>query len=238
MDGGWWNADQDGVADPFPSPGFGAPPILGGGVPGFGNLPTFHNLNDNGILGGVHAGYNWQMTNWLVGAEVDVMFLNRSASSLQTVFETFSVPNFPAFNMTLTASNKWLASARARVGWLPNNNLLLYATGGAAWTSTSYTATDAGLVGGPVFLPGIGSTVSWTDNRTGYVVGGGVEWMFAPHWMVRAEYLHYGFSGSSANLPLVFAAGFGACPAGACNWAITTGRLDFDTGRVGVSYKF
>ncbi len=122
----------------------------------------------------------------------------------------------------------------------PNNNLLLYITGGAAWTRTEYSATDAGRTGGPVALAGFGSSISWTDDRVGYVVGGGIEWMFAPHWLVRAEYLHYGFEGSSATLPLILTAGVGGatCVPGACNWAVSMGTLQFDTARVGVSYKF
>jgi hypothetical protein len=62
--------------------------------------------------------------------------------------------------------------------------------------------------------------------------------MLSPNWLVRAEYLHYDFSGSSGTLPLVFAAPFGGCAPGSCNWAINSSDLAFDTGRVGLSYKF
>jgi outer membrane immunogenic protein len=234
---GGYGADQTVTTDAFPSPGFGAPAILGAGVPGFGNLPTSHGLNSSGVLGGIQTGYNWQASNWLFGIEGDVDFLNRNASNNQTVLETFTAAPAPAFNMLVSANNHYLASLRGRLGWVAGP-WLLYATGGAAWTNTSYTATATGLVAGAVFLPGIGATTSFSDTNTGWVAGGGVEWMLTPNWLLRAEYLHYDFSGASGTLPLVFTAPFGACPAGACNWAVHSSDLQFNTGRVGLSYKF
>jgi outer membrane immunogenic protein len=236
---GWFGAHQSATTTAFPSPGFGAPAVLGAGIAGFGNLPTSHTLNGTGVLGGIHAGYNYQVTSFVFGGEGDVMFLNRNPNDAETVFETFTAVPAPAFNMLLNAQNKYLASVRGRIGWT-TGSLLLYATGGAAWTNTSYTATATGLVAGSVNLPGIVAAVSFSNTKTGYVLGGGAEWMLTPHWLVRAEYLHYGFDGSSGVLPLVVTSGVAGatCTPGACNWAATSSKLDFDTVRVGVSYKF
>ena len=85
--------------------------------------------------------------------------------------------------MLVSANNHYLASLRGRVGWVAGP-WLLYATGGAAWTNTSYTATATGLVAGAVFLPGIGATTSFSDTNTGWVAGGGVEWMLTPNWLL------------------------------------------------------
>lgn len=236
---GGFEARQSGTTNPFPSPGFGAPAILGAGVPGFGNLPTSHDLGGIGVLGGFHAGYNLQFANWLLGVEGDYTFLNRNVSNTQTVLQTFTTPAAPAFSMQLTASNHFLASARGRLGvtW---DKWLFYATGGAAWTDTSYSATASGLVGGRVNLAGVGASTTFSDSKLGFVVGAGAEWMITPNWLLRAEFLHYDFEGSSAVLPLVFANGpaGSSCPAGACNWAVSTSRLQFETVRAGLSYKF
>jgi outer membrane immunogenic protein len=35
------------------------------------------------------------------------------------------------------------------------------------------------------------SAVSDDDNRSGWTVGGGLEWMFAPNWSLKVEYLYY-----------------------------------------------
>jgi opacity protein-like surface antigen len=42
-------------------------------------------------------------------------------------------------SMQLTTSNHWLASARGRLGWT-GDNWMIYGTGGAAFTQTSYGA--------------------------------------------------------------------------------------------------
>jgi outer membrane immunogenic protein len=237
-DVGGYGADQTVTTNAFPSPGFGAPAILGGGVPGFGNLPTSHDLSSSGAFGAIHAGYNWQLGyNWLVGLEGDVDFLSRSTNNNQTVLETFTAAPAPAFNMNVSSSNHYIASLRGRLGWV-SGAWLFYGTGGAAWTSTSTSATATGLVAGAVFLPGVGASTSFSNSNTGWVAGAGVEWMLSQNWILRAEYLHYDFSGASGNLPLVFAAPFGTCPPGACNWAVNSSDIRFDTGRVGLSYKF
>jgi outer membrane immunogenic protein len=232
---GGYGAGQSATTNPFPSPGFGAPAIIGAGVPGFGNLPTTHDLGGAGALGAIHAGYNWQVSNWVVGLEGDVALIHRSVTDIESVFETFAPA--PAFNMQVTANSQWLASMRGRVGWTAGS-WLLYATGGAAWTSTSYTANATGTISGPVVLPGVAAGVNFDETKTGWVVGTGFEWMLSPNWIVRAEYLHYDFGGASATLPLVFANAVGACAPGQCNWAVSASNLRIDSGRLGLSYKF
>jgi outer membrane immunogenic protein len=231
---GGFAASQTASTNPFPSPGFGSPPIIGAGIPGFGNLPTTHDLSQPGALAAIHAGYNWQVANWVFGLETDVDLIRRNASDIENVIETFSPA--PAFGMQVTATNQWLASARGRVGWAAGS-WLFYATGGAAWTSTSYSATATGLTSTVVFLPGVVGGTSFNDNKTGLVVGGGVEWMLSPNWILRAEYLHYDFTGASGTIPLLVP-GPGGCAPGACNWAVSTSDLRLDSGRLGLSYKF
>ena len=241
-DAGWWNADQSATTTAFPAPGFGAPAVIGGGFPGFGNLPTSHTLNGNGGFGGGYAGFNWQPAPWaLVGVEGDVQWLRRSASDTENVLETFTAVPAPSFGMTYTASNNWLASARGRLGWV-GGPFMLYGTGGAAFTQTNYTATAAGVVNTACCnLPGATASSSFSNDRVGWVAGAGVEWMAAPNWIVRAEYLHYNFGGASANLPFVYTpnfAGVANCNPGQCNWALNSSNLTIDTVRVGLSYKF
>jgi outer membrane immunogenic protein len=64
--------------------------------------------NDTELIGGVQAGYNWQMGSWLVGVEGDFDF---------------------AENIN------YLASVRGRVGWALGS-WLLYGTGGVAFIDT------------------------------------------------------------------------------------------------------
>lgn len=234
-DVGWFGARQNATTTPFPA-GFGVPAIGGDGIAGFGILPTSQNLNTNGALGGVHAGYNWQFGKALVGIEGDAMWLGASASNSQTTLDTFSGVPRPDGTMALSEDNRWLASARGRLGYV-GGQWLGYVTGGAAWTSTSGSATFTPMPGA-FSPPPTTSSASFGGTRTGYVVGAGVEWAATSNWLFRIEYLHYGFSGDSTQLPLVITPGNGCTPKGTCGWNVATSHLDVDTVRVGVSYKF
>ena len=243
--GGYW-ASQSATTVPSPSPGFGAPAIGGAGIAGFGNLPTSHGLDRSGFIGGAYTGYNWQWGQFVAGLEADISGLGRhSASSTQTVLATFPATPSAAYNMTVNADNTWLATARARAGFA-TGPALWYVTGGAAWTKTSSSASASGLIDSAAGIDTLGqfATTSWNDTKTGFVVGGGVEWMFAPNWIVRAEYLYHQFSGSSSTMPLqgVAAGGGNTCVGGGgaaqCNWAVNTSDLRLNVARVGVAYKF
>jgi outer membrane immunogenic protein len=103
-----------------------------------------------------------------------------------------SVANtFPAVDVTTsgTGSQKidWLGTLRGRVGWTPTPPVLIYATGGLAYgrvkTDVSFAAQTPCCSGA--------TTASNDQTRTGWTVGGGAEWMFAPQWSIKGEYLYY-----------------------------------------------
>jgi outer membrane immunogenic protein len=236
VDGGGYWAHQSGETNAYPA-GFGAPAISGAGFAGIGILPTSHSLNDSGGLGAVHAGYNWQVNNWLFGVEGDWAWLNRSVSNAQTTFDTFNPgPARPDGTMFLSGTNHWIASVRGRLGVIAQPQWMLYVTGGAAWTDSSTTATWIPIPGALSPAPS-NSAVSFDSTKTGFVVGAGVEWMFAPHWIARAEYLYYQFDGASATMPFIVPSN-GCTPVGTCGWNASTSQLQINTVRAGVSYKF
>ena len=53
VDLGWSDVRQTATTTPYPQPGFGAVPIIGTGVTGFGLLSTNQPLNRSGFTGGV-----------------------------------------------------------------------------------------------------------------------------------------------------------------------------------------
>ncbi len=238
-DVGWYDTGQNARTNAFPSPGFGAPAVVGGGLAGFGQTPTAHGLNKDGVIGGVYAGYNWQASRFVFGIEGDVSALNRRVSNVQVSSATFPGVPVADFNMTVSANNDWLASLRGRAG-VTMGSALFYATGGVAWTRTSYSASALGFNNPPNInlLAGSAAAVAWSDTRAGFVVGAGVDWMLArSNWIFRAEYLYYQFAGSSANMSTL-GNGLDVCAPGLCNWAVNTGTLGINTLRVGLSYKF
>jgi outer membrane immunogenic protein len=57
--------------------------------------------------------------------------------------------------------------------------------GGGAWTQT-----DSSIFGN---IPTLFLSESASANRSGWTVGGGLEWMFAPGWSIFGEYNYMDF---------------------------------------------
>ncbi|MGA7334948.1 MAG: outer membrane beta-barrel protein, partial [Pseudolabrys sp.] len=66
---------------------------------------------------------------------------------------------------------QWVDTLTARIGYSFAAPWSFYFQGGGAWSHTSTDATLAGVA--------LGQT---SKTRSGWTIGGGVEWMFAPHW--------------------------------------------------------
>ena len=127
-----------------------------------------------GLAGGL-IGYNWQLpgNQFLFGLEgnFDWADINGSAPCPNPVFACGEKLN-------------QLYSGTARVGYV-SGNALLYAKGGYAWTEVDYHST---------FLPSPGPFDGGGNvSRGGGVVGGGIEYMFAPNWSAKIEYDYYDF---------------------------------------------
>jgi len=132
----------------------------------FGTVGTILPVRSNGVLGGVHLGYNHQFGVAVLGAEADV-----ELSGVRGTVTAFG----PLAAGTGVFDQRWQASLRARAG-VAVDKALLYVTGGVAFT-------DFGLGGGPAGFP-----VRYGASRVGWTVGTGVEYALAPNWTARAEY--------------------------------------------------
>jgi outer membrane immunogenic protein len=94
-----------------------------------------------------------------------------------------------------------------------------------AWSNAYAAATALGVSG---------ETANF--SMTGYAVGCGLEWMFAPGWSVFGEYSSLSFGTKKVNFPSTGAVpGFGAAGALADTNAI---KLSAQEAIVGVNYKF
>jgi outer membrane immunogenic protein len=83
-----------------------------------------------------------------------------------------------------------------------------------------------------------GSTnISQSETRAGWTAGGGFEWMFAPQWSVKAEYLYYDLGTLTLNQTLNVA--ILATPAANVNWNIqSTTHFNGNVVRAGLNYHF
>jgi len=170
------------------------------------------SATNSGFAGGGQIGCDYQWgseARWVVGFR---NLLDATSLSSSTTFST--VP----FTGDINSRTRWFDTLTARGGYLVTPQVLLYAQGGAAWTNTDIT-----------FLTGSGAQVGEVSNdRTGWTVGGGAEWMFAPHWSVFAEYNFIGFGTQSAT----FTGCSGTCVVNA------NAKADVQDVLAGVNYKF
>ena len=179
--------------------------------------------NVNGWLGGGQIGYN---CNRKAGCSA-----SKPISSGQG-----RMARFPrCFDLVCAKASydlDWFGTVRGRVGYLVFPDTLLYATGGLA-----YGRVNADF---SVSHPSLGTiSVSDSATKTGWVVGGGLEWALDRSWRVRAEYLYMDLGTMRTELgPVSVTIPNGEFPINVS--ATGTARTDFTDQivRVGLSYKF
>jgi outer membrane immunogenic protein len=79
---------------------------------------------------------------------------------------------------TVTLSSNYLGTLRLRAG-LASGPALFYATGGLAFTSLKGEVEGEG---------------SDSKSKTGWVLGGGIEYAFSTNWTARLQALHHRFN--------------------------------------------
>ncbi len=185
-----------------PAPLFNWTGFYVGGNVGYGWASTgvtglSGSSNLNGFLGGGQIGYNWQGASPLVfGFEAD--FQGTGQNRRDTLLGFGVKQELP-----------WFGTVRGRVGYA-FDQAMIYATGGLAYINYKMTVS------------GLGGTASSDTSKAGWTVGAGIEWMFAPKWSTKLEYLYLDTGNTSATL---FGVPF-------------TGRAKDNIVRVGMNYHF
>jgi outer membrane immunogenic protein len=185
------------------------------------------NNNANGVIGGAHVGYNYQINQFVLGLEGDV---DGSSLSKTVNFAPFS-NYYQDYIPTTVHSNLGVqGSIRGRLGYA-FDRVLVYATGGVAFggfsTSISTVYTNA------LFYPAFFRRDSFSNTRVGWTVGGGLEYAVTNNWSSRAEY-RYTDCGPSNNVLVNSFPGFNGDFLGA---SVHTNLIE-NRVQVGLSYKF
>jgi outer membrane immunogenic protein len=142
----------------------------------------------SGFIGGAEIGYNYQFNNWVAGIEADIQGI--AGQAVNGSITSTSASGTLSSTLTGSMDTRWLGTLRGRLGFVPTPTLLVYGTGGLAYseiqatTSLTQSDTNTGFTGS-----GTGDNFSYLV--TGWTAGGGVEWMFTQNWSVKLEYLHY-----------------------------------------------
>ena len=139
-----------------------------------------NNIQSDGgrFLGGVQGGADYQFApNWVIGIEAQYSWLTNSDNN-GTAFPGPGV---------VTRDTRGLGSVTGRVGWTWGPGLL-YVKGGYAFTDTSIGVTVAGV---PQAFGVTG------NDKSGYTVGAGLEYMLAPNWSLKGEYQYFNFGNTT-----------------------------------------
>ena len=203
---------------------------------------TAPGANKTGFIGGGQIGYNYTPSpNWLLGIEADFQGIAGAHSTASTggagIPLCCSDENIVSAS-TATKSLGYLGTVRGRIGYEFMPTLLVYATGGLAYGSVKSSSSiwqNNLFDGGVPDNSGFASYGNYSQTRAGWVVGGGLEWMFMPNWSLKAEYLHYdlgratyGMGGLAFNDPdLLYASS-----------PVASTRFNGNIARVGINYHF
>ncbi|MBP0581852.1 porin family protein [Labrys sp. LIt4] len=134
------------------------------------NIAADH-FDMNGFVGGAHAGYNYQINQFVVGAEADIDYADVKGSHRY---------NYAGGSWTgrLQMKSEWQGSVRLRAGYA-FDNILLYATGGVAFAQGKLS--DRGQLFGNAY------GTSDTNTHVGWTIGAGAEYAFTQNWIGRVE---------------------------------------------------
>lgn len=164
----------------------------------WGNSPLFANIgpfvtgvpvggtSGDGVTGGGHVGYNYQMANWVFGVEADFNWTGANSSTYQLITVG------PGLALNTTRNLDHYGTVRARLGYAAWDRTLLYVTGGWAYGKSNATIIGTGAIGGPF-------TTSASNTHSGWTVGAGFDYMITANWIVGAEYKHIDLGGETYN---------------------------------------
>jgi outer membrane immunogenic protein len=127
----------------------------------------------NGGLAGGQIGANYQIDALVIGIEGDFDW------SGQRRTDSFACGT--GCTVSETTKLSWIATIRGRVGYAIDR-VLLFATGGAAFTHASDNVTATGF----------GTIFNASSTNTGWTIGAGGEVAFAQNWTAKVEYLYIG----------------------------------------------
>lgn len=185
--------------------------VLGQGA--FAGFANDFSPDPSGFIGGLYAGYNFDMGNNLViGAETDWVFSNISKS--ETAGFLADTINATDYEVEGRIKEKWMGATRIRIGygwdrWMP------YIAGGVA-----YGKVDSNLRFGDA--DSVFSISNSSKTLVGWTAGAGVDYAVMDNVILRLEYRYTDLGHKDFANDLY------------------TYRVNYKTNdfRVGVAYKF
>jgi outer membrane immunogenic protein len=189
------------------------------------NAGTQTKLSPFSVVGGAQAGFNIEFAPFVIGAEGTFDWSNISGTQVTPSLQ-------PTISENSVSNPQWYATMTGKAGFAAND-FLFYAKGGAAWMGVHYTQNIAAGT--------VQSSQTITDTRSGFTVGGGVEFGMTENLSARLEYdfLDFGTKTYSFNnlgfTPAGAATGTPLTPIGAAPMSIKSVTQLIT---VGLNYRF
>jgi outer membrane immunogenic protein len=163
------------------------------------------SFSATGFIYGGQIGFNYQMGSWVFGIEGDFSFgdIKHSEDILGIA--------------TAEAKVDRIITAAARIGYAFDRTLL-YAKLGGAWTQEKYNFS----------LPLLGASASSTVDRTGWLIGVGLEYAFLGNWSAKIEYNYMDMGSKDVTLTVV----------GPIAVTVANVDLTIQTVKAGINYRF
>jgi len=180
--------------------------------------PLINSSKIGGLVGGT-VGFNYQIHNFVIGAEGDISYVGGVGGT-----KVGGWPDCFAGDCLATAHTdiQGLATLRARAG-IDFSGTLIYGTAGIGWMKLhdNFNVLGADAKGGNF------SSSKWAPA---FVVGGGVEQKLTQNWSVKGEVLWAKAETTTA------------APTDLSYFDTTTPPVNYDhsltIGRIGLNYKF
>lgn len=143
--------------------------------------------NDGGFVGGGQIGYNYQIGQFVIGAEADIQYADLKSKGY--------------WGYESNSGIEWFGTVRARAG-VAIDRALVYVTGGFAYGGGG---SDRGYYG----LNDWAYRGNNNDTKAGWVLGGGLEYAFTDNLTAKVEGLYVSLEKNKNNWYLADQAYFG-----------------------------
>lgn len=172
------------------------PAVLPGGLAGTADTLADFTFSEAAGTYGVQAGFNVQLDGVVLGLQADLGRLGLSGSAAAEAGNLFSY-----VSVTDSFETNWMLALRPRIGVLATDNLMLYATAGAALAKVTFNH-DFTAYEGFILADAYLENFSETQTRLGWVAGAGIEYALDDNWSVGAEYTYTDLGSMSVTNPI------------------------------------
>jgi outer membrane immunogenic protein len=164
--------------------------------------------NATGVLGGMQAGYNWQMGQLVLGVEGQYSFADLKGDHENAFTLGITSDGVAAL---LTGASRYstkisgIATIAGRVGFVSDaiDRTLFFAKGGAAYARGQFgqQSSFAEIICAPdCNALGITASLGGDANHWGWMVGAGLEYGLTQNWSAKIEYNYLDFGTKTVSL--------------------------------------